>query len=384
MAEPSGLRAEMLRDLDAFAPVEDAWRELAVTRGNAFLTPEWARAWLGGAGVGLEQDPLVVAVSSEGGELVGVLPLGLDLARRPRAVRFAGWLYGDQYGVAAAPEDEEAVAAAAMGALEEEIDRPTLILHRVDEDAGWPAAAGAAAGRRMALIEQSPAELRYTRIAGLDWDGYVGTRSKKFGQRIARGLERALDRDGITHEVKQTAEPSELDRDLGRFWRLHDLRRPDPGASSVAEAEVRARLAQFARAALGRGWLRLRILELDGEQAAALLCWRIGARYCVYQSGFDPAWAEREPGMTVMNDAVRAAIGEDAEEFDMLLGGESYKERFVSDARSVHTVSLVGAASPTRALISAEAGARRRGRQLARRAGIGRVLHAVARRLPGG
>jgi CelD/BcsL family acetyltransferase involved in cellulose biosynthesis len=104
----------------------------------------------------------------------------------------------------------------------------------------------------------------------------------------------------------------------------------------------------------------------------------------VYQSGFDPAWAEREPGMTVMNDAVRAAIGEDAEEFDMLLGGESYKQRFVSDARAVHTVSLVGAVGPTRVLISTEATARRRGRQLARRAGIGRVLHAVARRLPGG
>lgn len=383
MADSSGLRAEVLRTTHAIAPIEDAWRELAVARGNAFLTPEWARAWLQGDG-GLDQDPLIVAVSRQDGPLIGVLPLGLDLARRPKAVRFAGWQYGDQFGIAAAEDDEDAVAAAAMRALDRELGRPTLILHRIDAEAGWPAAARAATSRRMALIEQSPAELRFTRIAGLDWDGYVATRSKKFGQRIARGLERALDRDGVAHEVRQTADPSGLARDLDRFWRLHDLRRPDPGASSVAEAEVRARLAEFARAALERGWLRLRILELDGQPAAGLLCWLIGGRYCVYQSGFDPAWAEREPGMTVMNDAVRAAVGEGADEFDMLLGGESYKQRFVSDTRHVHTVSLAGAASGTRVLISAEATARRRGRQIARRPGIGKAMHAVARRLPGG
>lgn len=384
MTETPGLLAEVLRTPGAFAPIEEAWRALAVARANAFLTPEWARAWLLGDGAALDQEPLVVAVSREGGGLAGVLPLGLDLARRPRAVRFAGWLYGDCFGVAAAAEDEDAVAAAAMRALERELGSPTLILHRVDSDATWPAAARAAAGRRMALVEQSPAELRYTRIAGLDWDGYVATRSKKFGQRIARGLERHLDRDGIAHHVRQTADPAQLDRDLAAFWRLHDLRRPDPGESSVAEAETRARLGEFARAALDRGWLRLRILELDGRPAAGVLCWLIGGRYCVYQSGFDPAWADHKPGLASMNDAVRAAVGEGADEFNMLLGDEEYKERFVSDTRHVHTVSLAPAGSPARLLISAEAGARRRGRRLARRPGIGKVMHAVARRLPGG
>ena len=74
--------------------------------------------------------------------------------------------------------------------------------------------------------------------------------------------------------------------------------------------------------------------------------WRLGPRYGVYQSGFDPVWAEHEPGMMVIKDTVRAAVGEDAEDFDMLLGGESYKWRFAPSRVTVRTPVLVGAWRP--------------------------------------
>ena len=52
--------------------------------------------------------------------------------------------------------------------------------------------------------------------------------------------------------------------------------------------------------------------------------------------------------MTVMNDAVRAAISEDANEFDMLLGPEPYKRRFAR-TRAASTPSAWSAPAARRA-----------------------------------
>ena len=91
-----------------------------------------------------------------------------------------------------------------------------------------------------------------------------------------------------------------------------------------------------------------------------------GSSFAIYQSGFDPAWTEQQPGMLLVAELIREATEEKAEDFDMLLGTESYKWRFVSDAREVRTIAAVGAAHPARLALSAEAATRRLGRGLAR------------------
>jgi hypothetical protein len=72
------------------------------------------------------------------------------------------------------------------------------------------------------------------------------------------------------------------------------------------------------------------------------------------------------------------------DEVDLLLGGEPFKWRFAPEPGPVRTVALVGARSPARFLVSAEAAARRRGRGLARYPRLERVARSVARMLPGG
>jgi CelD/BcsL family acetyltransferase involved in cellulose biosynthesis len=238
-----------------------------------------------------------------------------------------------------------------------------------------------AAGEELALIEQSHAELPHTSVKGLDWEGYLAERSVKFRQRVGRGLERALKEDGISCSVRETSDPASLDADLGTLFRLHDLRHPGR-ESSIAESRTREALALFARSALERGWLRLRILELEGKPAAAALAWHIGPRYALYQGGFDPAWAERSAGMLMLNLTMRSAIEEGAEDVDLLLGSEPYKWRFAPEARRVRTVVLVRPVSPTRWLISSEAAARRYGRGLARRPKVGALARRLARFLP--
>ena len=349
-----------------------------MARGNAFLTPDWARATQTD-----EVRPMIVAACRKGGELAGVLPLVLDPSRRPRALRYAGSSLGDRFGIAARPEDEGPVATAAMGALQAETGSPLVILHRVERSSEWPALMASAASGRFVLVEQSRSETPYVSLEGLDWEGYLAQRSQKFRQRIGRGLERALDRAGVAHGVRETRVPATLEADLDTLFSLHDLRHAEAGDSSIASPQVRDQLRDFARAAFGHGWLRLRILDLDGAPAAAYLGWRLGSRYCVYQSGFDPAYAEWSPGALLLNDTIRSAIGEQAGEVDLLLGGEPFKWRFAPERRRIHTLYLVGAMRPARLLASSEAAARRRGRRLLDRPRVGRALRAIAGRLPG-
>lgn len=375
------MRATLVTELDGVAEIEDEWRTLAILRGNAFLTPEWFRAWVAPQG---GQTPLAVVVRDSRGAVAGVLPLAADAARRPRAIRFAGSRYGDRFGIASRPEDESAVAATAIGALESGPGGGrVLVLNRIDANAQWPAALAAAAGRRLALVDQGGAELPHVSVADLDWDGYLAQRSRKFRQRIARGLERGMEDQGIPFSVHESGGPAEVERDMALLFRLHDLRHARSG-SSIASARVRASLTSFALAAREQGWLRLRVLEISGKPAAAYLAWRLGPSYAVYQSGFDPSFADQSAGMLLLNDTVRSAIGERAHEVDLLLGGEPYKWRFAPESRHVRSVVLVAATSPIRLLIAAEAIARRRSRRLAASSRLGRALRRIASRLPGG
>jgi CelD/BcsL family acetyltransferase involved in cellulose biosynthesis len=372
------MNAELITDLGALAAIEDEWRSLAVPRGNAFLTPEWYRAWVA---PGAEQQPMVVAVRRDDA-LLGVLPLVLDRSGRPHALRFGGASFGDRFGVAAKPGAEDEVAAAAMGALEPTLpSAPILVLNRVDAEGSWVEAMRAASQRRLVAIEQNRAELPHVESGGLDWESYLAQRSRHFRQRVGRGLERALDRDGVRYSVRVTSERSALEADMETLFHLHDLRHPG-SESSIARPEVREALTRFAGSALDRGWLRLRLLEIDGSPAAAALGWRIAGSYSLYTGGFDPAFAERSAGLLMLNLTVRSAIEEEAEDIDLLLGGEPYKWRFAPEARHVRTVVLVGATSPTRMVVAGEALGRRLGRGMVRWPVVGPIARRLARGLP--
>ena len=177
----------MITDTGDLGALEDDWRELAVAQANAFITPEWFVAWRDT--LAERQLPFVLEVRHDSGQLAGVMPLAQDRAAIwPRATRFAGSSKGDRFGIAARKEDEVAVATAAIAAIEHMERAPALtILHRVDAAAGWPEAMAQAARKRLTLVEQSHSQLPYATVQGLEWAGYLATRSKKFRQRVPGG-----------------------------------------------------------------------------------------------------------------------------------------------------------------------------------------------------
>jgi CelD/BcsL family acetyltransferase involved in cellulose biosynthesis len=368
------MKAELIEDVSRVAAIEGPWRALAESRGNAFVTPEWFRSWADHSPDSVR--PLVVAVRRQGGELAGVMPLVHDATRRPRTISFAGAKFGDRFAPAASAEDESEVAAAAMTAIRE---RSMLVLDHVDPQARWWRAMEAVADPPRARIEQQQAEAPYIELSGLDWDAYVASRSKNFRSQLRR-RERKLFAD---YEVEiRTPTEASLDEDLSEFFALHALRwQSRQGRSSLEATGAKEQIRSFAAAAQRQGWLRLRLLRVDGTPAAAFLGWRIGPVYSFYQSGFDPRWSHTSVGIVLMATTIRSAIEEGASEFDMLLGDEAYKHRFTNASRPLQTVVLTRK-GPAQLLMVGEAAARRVGGRLAERESLNGFARAVARRLP--
>ncbi|PVZ08003.1 CelD/BcsL family acetyltransferase involved in cellulose biosynthesis [Actinomycetospora cinnamomea] len=352
----------------------DAWRALAEAQGNAFTTPEWYAAYA--RHYGHDAPPFVVRVRDADGTLAGLLPL----CRSGRTVRFAGANVGDRFGPVAQPGREAEVARAAAGAL----GREAVVLHNVDAGAPWVAALGDGLRGRVSATRLRGGVLPYVPLTGHTWETFLGARSRNFRQQVRR-KERALV-EGQGAVYRATSSPDEVRRDVAEFFRLHAARWDDrEGGSTITSPTVHAFHDDFAAAALARGWLRMTFLEISGEAVAALYAWRIGGRYAYFQAGFDPAWAERSVGLVLMAHTVREAIAEGADEYDLLLGDETYKARFATDEREVSTLVVAGALDPTRLLAQVDAGVRRAtdGMSPEMRARLRDLAKPVIARMPG-
>jgi len=90
---------------------------------------------------------------------------------------------------------------------------------------------------------------------------------------------------------------------------------------------------------LAQGWLRLFVLKLNGGTVAALYGFMYGKKFYFYQSGFDlvtPVQCRsRYYGL-----AIEAAIGDGAEEFDLLHGDEKYKSLWAKNQRDLVRMEL--------------------------------------------
>ena len=350
------VRAGLIEDAASLRPLEDRWRDLAEARGNVFVTPEWFFTWLRHHAD--RARPLVPTAWAEDGTFVGLLPMVQELSGRPRRIRFAGASLGDWFHPVASLSDQDAVASAAGRALGLGAgDRNVLVLDNVDEGQGWAARVAASSDRSIHMRHLKRSVLPYVEISQASWEAYFAGQSANF----RRDLRRKLARLERAHEVRfrRTLTADELEDDLHTLYRLHDLRWAERGGSAAASSTTREFISDLARVTHERGWLRLWMLELDGEPVVSLLQWLIGPRLLSYYTGFDPSLTRESVGLVLTGHTLRSAIEEGAREFNMLLGGDSWKSRFGNSERPVETTVLVRAAHPARLVVSAESGMRR-------------------------
>jgi CelD/BcsL family acetyltransferase involved in cellulose biosynthesis len=306
--------------MDVSAALPD-WASVAKRSGNVFATPEWLLAWWRHLGRGEPQ--IWIARDDEGPKVL--LPLFLDRG----VLRFIGHWHSDVLGPVAAPELRETAAALMRNLLEsDEIAWKRFEGRDMPGDLPWTRLLGAKETGRMA----SPV----LRLEGLDWDGYLTSRSRNFRAQV-RAAERRLSAFG--GRVRVCEDPSQLQRDLGDLFELHLARWGKARARELIDRGA-AFYTEVAGTFLELGWLHLLLLELEGRPAAALLNFRFGGEEWFYQGGRDPAFDRESPGFMLHVHAIRTAIEDGLLAYRFLRGPEPYKYRFTSEDAGVVSVAI--------------------------------------------
>jgi CelD/BcsL family acetyltransferase involved in cellulose biosynthesis len=353
-----GVKVAVCTRMQEMAAHNDEWRRLAVATGSIFVTPEWVEAWF--EVYGSDFEPSIRYVTQDG-RLVAIMPL---MTGPDGSLRFVGDGVGDVFAPLLAPDAPPGTLEALFETLQTHSGK-LLILTNVQLGEAWRRTLKNGLGQ-VALVDRQ-AVLPYLDLSGLDWPGFLASRSAGFRKRLSYN-QRALERSHVVQfRLANTRE--ELAADLDRLFDLHDQRWATRGGSAISSPRTRAFMASVCRRAHDQGWLRLWTLEIDGIPAAASMGWRVGGRYAYYLPGFDPAYGNRSPGLLLLARTVEAAIEEGASEYDFLLGDEEYKSRFANAVRHVETEILGPRWSSHLLVVRCERTLRR----------IGRVLPAPAR-----
>jgi CelD/BcsL family acetyltransferase involved in cellulose biosynthesis len=309
--------------LGALEEIRDEWNALASETRNLFASWEWASLWWkrhGSSGTLLAH-----ACRADDGRLVGILPLYLSRRGPFRVVRFIGHDEADQLGPICQSDHRSEVAHVLRRVLDD-ARADVFLAERLPREEGWDA-----------LLDATELTSEPSPVVHFDapsWDEHLRTRSRNFRDQARRRERRLSERYDARFRLVTDLES--LDRDLGTLFSLHAARWSET-RTNFSDAEAFHR--EFAALALERGWLRLWLLELDGEPRAAIHGFRFGDVESFYQSGRDPSFDGDSVGFVLLLHAIREALGDGMSEYRLLRGGEAYKSRFANEDREVTTLA---------------------------------------------
>jgi CelD/BcsL family acetyltransferase involved in cellulose biosynthesis len=314
--------------VDRLDSLGEDWTRLAAADGNLFGTWEWSELWWRHYGRGRR---LRVAVLRGEDEIDAIVPLFLWSGPPVRTLRLIGHGHGDRLGPLCRRDDAETATRAMRLALAAE-PHDVFVGDWVAGDRDWAEVLG---GRVVRTTGYPVLHLRAD-----SWAEFLRGRSYRFRKTLRNRLNR-LERE---HEVSyRYADSATLEADLDATFRLHRARfREHPGCNFCGEHEPFQR--EFARIALERGWLRLLLLEVNGEPVCCEYGFVFENAYFAYQGGRDPAWDRASVGFVLEVESIRRTLEDGVSEYRFLGGEEEYKYRLpTEDPRLVTVVAPASA-----------------------------------------
>jgi CelD/BcsL family acetyltransferase involved in cellulose biosynthesis len=311
---------------DALDPLREDWTRLAAASGNIFATWEWNDLWW--RHYGRDRVLRVALARDDDDQIAAIVPLFLWSQRPLRILRLIGHGHGDRLGPICHDQDTRTAEDALRQALD--TDRHDVFIGDwVAGERDWAGVLGGHVVRRTGYpILRLPES----------WAAFLAAQSPRF-RKSARHHRNRLERN---HEVSyRYADAATLDRDLDAAFRLHRARfREHRMCNYCGEHEPFQRA--FAAVAVERGWLRLLLLELDGEPACFEHGFLFENAYFAYQAGRDPAWDRLSVGFLLELETIRRTLEAGASEYRLLGGEEAYKYRFPTEDPRLETVAASG------------------------------------------
>jgi CelD/BcsL family acetyltransferase involved in cellulose biosynthesis len=270
----------------------------------------------------------------ESGAQVGVVAFELI----EDVLRFLGGTEVTDYlGPVGLPDTRADVAVALWEALRTRDDWHEADLRGLPEDSAWLPALAEAATESGLAVEELEDRNGVAPLIELTptWDDYLAQIPAKLRHEIRRKAKK-LEAEAGPFAI-ETATPETLTAFLDRFVELHRMSEGPKGVFMVPGMEIFFRRLgdTFCRS----GIFQLAFIRVGDELAAGTIGFRFEGTYSLYNSAFDRTWQRLSPGMVLVAEDIRAAIGSGCTRFDLLKGDYAYKYRF--GARKRHVRRLV-------------------------------------------
>lgn len=295
-----------------------------------FSLPGWMSAWWRQFGGGYE--PLVLTLRDNGG-MLGVAAL----KRQGQNASFIGDdAVCDYLDFIVVPGKEEAFAE---GLLRECVGRgiTRLELGTVRPDAVAVRYVLPFAESRGFKIISSETEVSYETNLPVSFGDYLIGLSSQQHREILRKQRRL---DTLGRDTFRMLAGREIgDREIEVFLALMSESRRDK-ADFLTEG-MRAYFKDIIQAMSSYGVLRLGFLDVGVKTVAGVLGFDYGNTFYLYNSGYDPSYAEYGAGLLSKLAAIRWAIEQQKTVFDFLKGPELYKERLGGRRVGLMSYSLV-------------------------------------------
>ena len=302
------LALSVLRSLPELHAHEARWGEL----DRHAASPMQSYAWIEAAAATFEdQGRLEILVAHDGSQIAAAVPLvaSRHFGRRRELLNYRG-LYE--------PADAAFVDAEANLAVTRELARLGSLLFFERMFASSPTIGhleGAIAGRGKLVVRPQAA----TPWIGLDesWSSPEAKLSSKRRSDFRRSRRHA-EQSGDVRAEFLSPEEHQVDRALDRAFEVE--RRSWKGTAGTALADSRAGYfyRRYARRVAGRNELRVAFLHVGQELAAMQLGVVHANRYWVLKVGYDPQFHRASPGILLMVEAIKQAVSEGLETYELL------------------------------------------------------------------
>lgn len=315
-------------ELDPLAP---EWAALLdrTPEPVAFLHPTWHRVWLEEFQDGRE---LLLLAVRDGAELVGVAPL----LRADGKLSFVGnYSICDYMDFVVAPDRATEVFAALLTTLQSEA-WSQIELRGLRDDSPTVSELLPAAERAGLTVERED-EAVAPRVQLPDsWEAYQAALNKKDRHELRRKLRRLGELGDLQLNAYTRAE--DVEEHLPVLIRLMVESRGDK-ANFMSE-QIGRFFHRMAPALARDGLLRLYELELNGNAIASVLCFDQGGRLFLYNSGYDPQYAQFAVGLGSKAMCLQDAIESGHTWVDFLRGHEPYKYDLGSKDRQIYKATI--------------------------------------------
>lgn len=337
------LSVEKIEDPTQFEGLRKEWNDLLESSASdcLFLTWEWLYTWW----KHLSEDRRLFILAVRSGEkLAAIAPLALRPARLTHGLPFCSLEFLGTGNVGSDYLDlivRRGTEQAALQALAQYLARGKFLLEltQVRKDSLAAKLTRQLEGQDWKFSKTETDACPFINLTGRSWEAYLAGLGRAHRYNFRRRLKNLVWQFDVWFKRVCSEEQRREATDL--LFSLHSVRWRERGGSNAFHTRaLRSFHEELSKLALQRDWLRLYVLWVGGKAAASFYGFRYNRTFLFYQSGFDPAYSKHSVGLVTMGLAIKSAIEEGLEEFDLLHGSERYKFLWACESRELARLEL--------------------------------------------